>query len=57
MKRENGRQGVTYLINLCEWIPEQSARCMAKGDTLLRITLERNQWRAVIDHILKENGT
>lgn len=56
-KRNRGKQRVSYLTNLYEWMAENVQRGLLKSEKILRTTKDRKLYRAMITHILKERGT
>lgn len=48
--------GPTYMVSLCEWMAEQGAGILARGETLLKTTINRKLWKAIITHVLKDTA-
>lgn len=56
-KRDKGQQIVTYLMSLYECLVECSARALAKGEKLMKLTREKKLWRAMTAFVLKGHNT
>lgn len=54
--RSRGKQKVTYLSSLSDWITEQGGKWLLKKRDLLRATKDRKSWRIMIAKVMRGHG-
>lgn len=57
LKREKARLWPTYLTGVCEWHTGRVVGDLANGQTLPRVTRDRQLYRGMISPLLKEHSS